>query len=154
MRPSPGWSPNGAVATAATAARAGSFVGVHSVNGPMARSVGDLALLMDAMCVSNSFRFGDSRSMGWGFDTPSPSMQAHANPFAAATRVALSAGIGAPRVAWTPDFGLCANCVDGDVVEICRRAAERFAATAGCTLVDACPALSVDISNSACAQKK
>ena len=104
--------------------------------------------------MSNSFRFGDSRSMGWGFDTPSPSMQAHANPFAAATRVALSAGIGAPRVAWTPDFGLCANCVDGDVVEICRRAAERFAATAGCTLVDACPALSVDISNSACAQKK
>jgi amidase len=113
LRPSPGRVPHGPVA---------SPFQTLSVEGPMARDVRDLALLLDAQA---------------GFDPRDPlSFEAPATPCVEAVerpprlrRVAFSADLGGI----TP--------VDPEVARVCRSAAERLAEL-GCEVVlDACPDL-------------
>jgi amidase len=114
LRPSPGRVPHGPVA---------SPFQTLSVEGPMARNVRDLALLLDAQA---------------GFDPRDPlSFDPPALPFVEAVerppRLA--------RVAFSADLGGITP-VDPEVARICRAAAERFAEL-GCEVVlDACPDLS------------
>ena len=114
LRPSPGRVPHGPVA---------SPFQTLAVEGPMARNVRDLALLLDAQA---------------GFDPRDPlSYDAPAIAYVEAVerppRLA--------RVAFSADLGGITP-VDPEVARICRAAAERFAEL-GCEVVlDACPDLS------------
>jgi len=114
LRPSPGRVPHGPVANPFQ---------TLSVEGPMARNVRDLALLLDAQA---------------GFDPRDPlSYDAPAIAYVEAVerppRLA--------RVAFSADLGGITP-VDPEVARICRAAAERFAEL-GCEVVlDACPDLS------------
>jgi amidase len=114
LRPSPGRVPRGAGLPA--------FDSLW-VEGPMARNVRDLALMLDALSV------------------PHPHdplcLAPPAVPFASAVHEARPPS----RVAFTPNLGL--SNVDAEVVAICRAGAERFAAL-GATVDEACP----DFSNS------
>ena len=91
------------------------------VDGPMARSARDCALMLDAMA---------------GVHPEDPlSVEAPAQGFAEAV-------VSAPpprRVAWSPDLGLLP--VDSEVAAICAKAAETLAG-AGIEVADACPDLS------------
>jgi amidase len=90
------------------------------VQGPMARNVEDLALLLDAMCGEHP---ADLLSL------PSPSLS-----FLSAAR-----SLGKPRrVAYSPDLGI--TPVDPEVVAITRKAAARFA-DAGAIVEEAHPDL-------------
>lgn len=92
-----------------------------SVNGPMARNVGDLALLLDAMTGDDA---DDPRSL--------PAPQSGFLTAAQARR--------APRnIAFSPDLGI--TPVTGEVADICRHAAHRLA-EAGCAVTEAGPDLS------------
>ncbi|MSO65882.1 MAG: amidase [Alphaproteobacteria bacterium] len=89
---------------------------VLSVHGPMARSVGDCALLLDAQS---------------GHDGRDPlSLGAPPEPFVQAVDRALRAGTlpsrfaGGCRIAWTPDLGL--TPVDREVSDICAAAVRRL----------------------------
>ncbi len=77
-----------------------------SVAGPMARTVGDVALMLDAMAGRHP---RDSLSL----PAPGESFQE-----------ALAARRAPARIAYSPDLGL--GPVDGEVAAICRRAAERL----------------------------
>jgi amidase len=92
-----------------------------SVNGPMARNVEDLALLLDAMAGEHP---ADPLSL------PAP-----ANSFLAAVR----SGRRPKRVAYSATLGI--TPVDPEIAAITRRAAERFAA-AGAVVEEAHPDLS------------
>ncbi len=109
LRPSPGRVPRGAGLPAFDALW---------VEGPMARNVPDLALMLDAMSVQHPH---DPLSL------PSPRV-----PFAAAVRE----GRPPRRVAFSPNLGL-AN-VDPEVAAICRAAAARFTGL-GSAVEDAAP---------------
>ncbi len=98
LRPSPGRVPRGAGLPA--------FDSLW-VEGPMARNVPDLALMLDAMAVQHP---KDPLSM------PAPRV-----PFTTAVREARTP----KRVAFSPDLG--ASNVDPEVAAICRAAAHRFA---------------------------
>ncbi len=92
-----------------------------SVEGPMARTVEDVALLLDAMA---------------GDDPRDPvSLAKPATPFLAASRSGWVPG----RVAFSADLGI--TPVDPEVAAICRKAASRFA-EAGVTVEEAHPDLS------------
>lgn len=92
-----------------------------AVVGPMARDVGDLALMLDAMV---------------GMDPRDP----RSRPRPASSFAAAAAEPDAPlRVAWSPDLGLAP--VDAEVADICARAAERFGEM-GATVEEAAPDLS------------
>ncbi|MEM9044759.1 MAG: amidase family protein [Pseudomonadota bacterium] len=91
--------------------------GVLSVNGPMARNVGDLGLLLDAMS---------------GPDLREP----HAQPGNDGFRVASEAPRVPKRVAYSPDLGI--TRVDPEVAEITRQAALRLDAM-GCIVEEAHP---------------
>ncbi len=111
LRPSPG--------RVASGPRERPF-GTLSVEGPMARSVGDAALMLDAM-------------VGWHADDPL-SLPAPPESFAAA-----AAGRRLPRrVAFSPDLGI--SPVDPETRAICTAAVGRFAA-AGVAVEEACPDL-------------
>jgi amidase len=88
------------------------------VEGPMGRTVADVALMLDAQSVQSTH---DPLS------SPAPQL-----PFAAAT----SRPKPPRRVAFTPDLGL--GRVDPEVVAICRTAARRFAAL-GSDVAEAAP---------------
>ncbi len=90
------------------------------VQGPMARNVEDLALLLDAMCGENP---ADPLSL--------PSLP---TSFLSATR----SGRGPKRVAYSPDLGI--TPVDPEVAAITRQAAARFA-EAGVIVEEAHPDL-------------
>ena len=89
-----------------------------SVRGPMARTVGDTALMLDAMVGSHP---RDPRSM------PRPEQ-----PFTEA----VDHPVVPAKIAFTPDLGLAP--VDSEVVEICREAALAFQSF-GCRVEEACP---------------
>jgi amidase len=91
-----------------------------SVQGPMARNVEDLALMLDAMSGEHA---ADPLSL--------PSLP---DSFRAATR----SGRKPKRVAWSPDLGI--TPVDPEVVAITRKAAMRFE-EAGVIVEEACPDL-------------
>ena len=109
LRPSPGRVPRGAGLPA--------FDSLW-VEGPMARNVPDLALMLDALSVQHPH---DPLSM------PAPRV-----PFAAAMRDARPPR----RVAFTPNLGL--SNVDPEVAAICRAAAHRFTEM-GTAVEDASP---------------
>jgi len=89
------------------------------VDGPMARNVGDLALMLDAMS---------------GHDPHDPlSLPAPAVPW----QTALERPLAPARVAFSPDLGLAP--VDPEIAAICRQAAEDFTAL-GAVVDEACPA--------------
>ncbi len=89
-----------------------------SMNGPMARNVGDVALMLDAEA---------------GQDPRFPlSLAAPAEPFQAAAAAPRAPG----RIGFTPDLGI--GPVDPEVAEICRAATARFA-DAGSAVEDSCP---------------
>ncbi|MCZ0738137.1 amidase [Phreatobacter sp. AB_2022a] len=88
------------------------------IEGPMARTVADLALLLDAMSGDDH---RDPRSL------PAPRRS---------FRAALRSGWKPKRVAYSPDLGI--TPVDPEVKEITRKAAERFAG-AGVTVEEAHP---------------
>jgi len=96
LRPSPGRVPRGPGADA---------FATLSVEGPMARNVGDLGLLLDAMA---------------GPDRREPLAQ----PGNAGFRAAAEAPRVPARVAWSRDLGI--TPVDSGVAEICEAAARRF----------------------------
>ncbi|MEM7669227.1 MAG: amidase family protein [Pseudomonadota bacterium] len=81
--------------------------GLLSVNGPMARNVGDLGLLLDAMA------------------GPSPH-EPYAQPGNSGFRAAGEQPVVPLRVAYSPDLGI--TPVDPEIVEITRAAARRFEA--------------------------
>ncbi|MBL26091.1 MAG: amidase [Rhodospirillaceae bacterium] len=90
------------------------------VDGPMARTVGDVALMLDAMV---------------GQHPHDPlSLMPPAEPFQAA----LSAPERPLRVAFSPDLGIAP--VEPEVIEICAAAARKFE-TLGATVEEACPDL-------------
>jgi len=92
-----------------------------TIDGPMARTVGDVALGLDAMC---------------GFVPEDPlSFAAPATPFQAA----VDAPAVPRRVAFSPDLGI--GPVDPEVAAICEAGARRFASL-GATVDAACPDLS------------
>jgi amidase len=109
LRPSPG-----RVARAPTADPFSTL----SVEGPMARDVADVALLLDAMA---------------GVSPADPlSLEAPVRPFLAAAERPQ-----APiRVGWSPDLGLWP--VDAEIADVCRAAVGRFA-DAGTDVVEAAP---------------
>jgi amidase len=109
LRPSPGRVPHGPSDQA---------FNTMSVNGPMARTVADTALFLDAMT---------------GQTPEDPiSLAAPATSFVDAV-----AACPAPRrVAFSPNLGIVS--VDREVIAICERAARHFA-DAGAEVVDACP---------------
>jgi len=90
------------------------------VNGPMGRTVGDVALMLDAWV---GLHPEDPRSL------PRP-----ARPFVRAA----DEPVRPKRIAYSPDLGLAP--VDPEVREICARAARRFEEL-GCTVEEAGPAL-------------
>ena len=101
LRPSPGRVPGRPGATA---------VQVLSVKGPMARNVGDLALLLDA-------QVGDLEADPMALPAPArPFQEAAARPEDPSWRPR--------RAAFSPDLGLLP--VDAEVREICAKAAERL----------------------------
>jgi amidase len=91
---------------------------VLGVNGPMARTVGDVALMLDAMA---------------GDDPRDPiALPAPAVPFGAARRRPKPPR----RVAWSPDLGICT--VDPEIAAVCAEAAAGFSAL-GAVVEEACP---------------
>jgi amidase len=113
LRPSPGRVPHGPSA---------SPFQTLAVEGPMARDVRDVALLLDAQA---------------GFDPRDPiSFDAPARSFAEAADRPVPLG----RVAFSPDLGGITP-VDAEVAAICRRAALRFREL-GAEVEEACPDLS------------
>ena len=113
LRPSPGRVPHGPSA---------SPFQTLAVEGPMARDVRDVALLLDAQA---------------GFDPRDPiSYDAPARSFAEAADRPVPLG----RVAFSPDLGGITP-VDAEVAAICRRAALRFREL-GAEVEEACPDLS------------
>ncbi len=114
LRPSPGRVPHGPVA---------SPFQTLSVEGPMARDVRDLALLLDAQA---------------GFDPRDPlSFDPPAVPFAEAVERPPRLS----RVAFSADLGGITP-VDPEVARICRAAAERLGELGAEIVLDACPDLS------------
>jgi amidase len=111
LRPSPGRVAHGPVALP---------FGVLDVDGPMARNVGDLALLLDAMSGSHP-------------EDPI-SLPAPATPF----RLAAENPVSPRRVAWSPDLGIAP--VDREVQALCAKAALTFDGP-GCRVEEACPDL-------------
>jgi amidase len=109
LRPSPGRVPTGP---------ARNPFQTLSMHGPMGRTVGDVALMLDAEC-------GRDERDPMSFDRP-------ATPFQAAA----DAPRAPRRVGFSPDLGL--GPVDPEVVDICRAAAARFA-DARSVVEDACP---------------
>ncbi len=91
-----------------------------SVEGPMGRTVGDVALMLDAMA-------GGHPEDPLAFDAPGESFEA-------------AAAIGRPprRIAFSPDLGIVP--VDPEVADICASAARRFEEL-GAGVDDACPDL-------------
>ncbi|MCS7267098.1 MAG: amidase family protein [Geminicoccaceae bacterium] len=114
LRPSPGRVPHGPSAAPFQ---------TLAVEGPMARDVRDLALMLDAQA---------------GFDPRDPlTFDPPAEPFV----LAVAREPDLRRVAFSTDLGGITP-VDPEIARICRRAAERFAEL-GCEVVfDACPDLS------------
>ena len=111
FRPSPGRCPRG------TSTYMGRFNDM-SVNGPMARNVGDVALMLDAM-------------VGQYPDDPI-SLPVPNEPFQAAARAAA-----APRrIGWSANMGIAP--VEPEVAEICAAAAASFA-DLGASVDEACP---------------
>jgi amidase len=108
LRPAPGRVPKGPGAEA---------FGTLSVNGPMARNVGDVGLLLDAMA---------------GPDHRDPKAQPGNSGF----RTQAEAPRVPRRVAFSPDFGI--TPVDPEVAAICAIAARRFEAM-GATVEEAHP---------------
>jgi amidase len=98
LRPSPGLVPHGPV---------GVPLDTFSVAGPMGRTVGDVALMLDAYC-------GAQLDDPLSFDPPAGSHQ-HA----------VEAPIRPKRIGWTADLG-GACPVDNEVKAICEAAARRF----------------------------
>jgi amidase len=92
--------------------------GTLSVEGPMGRTVGDTALMLDAMT-------------GWHIEDPL-SLEAPAESFQAAA----AAKRRPKRVAFSPDLGIIP--VDAEVKEICAAAARRFQEL-GAAVEEACP---------------
>jgi amidase len=89
------------------------------VNGPMARSVGDLALLLSVQA---------------GFDPRAPlSMDGDGDRF----RASLAGDLEGKRIAWLGDFG-GAVPNEPDVLDVCRKALKTFEAI-GCVVEDALP---------------
>ncbi|MGH6933661.1 MAG: amidase [Dongiaceae bacterium] len=109
LRPSPG--------RVATGPQERPF-GTLAVEGPMGRTVGDVALMLDAMA-------------GWHLEDPL-SLSAPAQSFQAAA----AARRLPERVAFSPDLGI--SPVDAEVREICAAAARRFGET-GVAVEEACP---------------
>ncbi len=99
LRPSPGCVPHGPV---------GVPLDTFAVAGPMGRTVGDVALMLDAYC-------GAQPDDALSYDPPAGSYQA-----------AVEAPVKPARIGWTPDLGgVCP--VDHEVEAICEAAAKRFA---------------------------
>ncbi len=109
LRPSPGRVASGPAALP---------FATLSVQGPMARNVADLALMLDAQC-------------GWHASDPR-SLARPEIPFASAARE----GPAPRRVAYSPDLGVAP--VEPEVKEICARAAAAFA-DLGARVDEACP---------------
>jgi amidase len=91
---------------------------ILGVNGPMARNVSDLALMLDAMVGDDP---GDPIAL------PAPD-----TPFTAA----LKRGKAPKRVAFSPDLGICT--VDPEIASVCAEAAAGFSAL-GAEVVQAAP---------------
>ena len=111
LRPSPGRVAHGSGALA---------FGTLSVDGPMGRTVGDVALMLDAMVGHHP---GDPIS----FDAP-------ARPFVAAVDAPAAPG----RVGFSRNLGI--GPVDGEVADICEAAVARFT-DIGAAVDDGCPDL-------------
>ena len=120
MRPTPGLVPN-------AGSRSAERDNLHSIVGPMARSVGDLALLLDAIAEPHE---EDANCRGHvGGESYSAALEGHAGRMPG-------------RVAWSADLG-GAVPVEPRVVEVCEAAARMLAAASGADLVDgACMDLS------------
>lgn len=111
-----------------TATASGPFVSLHSIDGPMARSVADLALFLDAMV-----DFSTPRQLGWDFDAPFD-LPAGASCYSdCCSGCGISASSLMPqRVAWSADLnGLLAGMLDGETADMCRTAACWFGSGGG-----------------------
>lgn len=115
LRPSPGRVPYGPKSLP--------FAG-WSVNGPMGRNVGDMALLLDAQCGEHAI---DALAL------PAPS-----RPFLAAAEQPDDAQWRPRRAAWSPDLGLLP--VDAEVRDLCEKAAQRLQED-GIAIEPGCPDL-------------
>ena len=110
---------------------------LHSITGPMARNVADLALFLDAM-----IDWKHEQQAGWAFHTvqSTPACSCYSDTIAPAVYRSLLPS----RVAWSPDLnGLIKDIVDPETLTMCEAAA-RFFATAdggGAKLTTACPDL-------------
>lgn len=117
LRPSPGLVPTGPDIL--------SFQGL-GVEGPMGRTVADVALMLDAMA---------------GFDPRDPRSMPHRLTGAARSYIhALEEDPGVTRVAWSPDLGT--TVVDPEIVAVCQEAAAGFSAL-GAEVEEACPDFAV-----------
>ena len=114
----------------------GPFVSLHSIGGPMARNIADLALFLDAMV-----SFESEQQQGWAFPAPFglPSGCAcYSDVIAPAVYPALVP----KRVAWSPDLnGLISGIVDAETLTMCEEAAQWFSTAAETELSVACPDL-------------
>ena len=115
MRPSPGLVPRGPAADA--------FCDLF-LDGPMARNVGDLGLMLDAMTAADA-----TDPWAWGGGPPGGSGFGAAAETPSVPR----------RVAYSPDLGI--TPVEPEVAEICAAAARRFEAL-GAVVEEAAPDLS------------
>jgi len=118
----------------------GPFVSLHTITGPMARTVADLALLLDAMIDYDLA----PRQVGWDFDAPF-NFPAGATCYGDCTAPSIAAEIRPVRIAWSADLnGLISGALDVEALELCKAAAHWFSQSSeGATVTDGvCPDLS------------
>ena len=99
----------------------GPLVALHSIGGPMARTVSDLAIFLDAMV-----DLGTERQLGWDFDAPY-NLPEGAQCYADVVSPAVYPTLLPARVAWSPDLnGLITSLVESETLSMCEAAAQWF----------------------------
>lgn len=116
----------------------GPFLSLHSITGPMARTIADLALFLDAM-----IDWELEQQAGWAFPAPfnlPPNCCCYSDILVPTVYRPLLPS----RVAWSPDLnGLISNIVDLETLKMCEAAAQFFATAGGgsAKVSTACPDL-------------
>ncbi|KAL1519124.1 hypothetical protein AB1Y20_003388 [Prymnesium parvum] len=112
-------------------------IGLHSVSGPMGRTVADAALMLDVMSTSCG--------VGWepsAVPTPPPPPE---GGFLGCVQAALSnsaegVALTPKTIAWSADLGGVMRGVQPEIIEGVRRAAQMLAEATGATVEEATPA--------------